>query len=263
MRSNRKNPSHEDSSDSKKNLIRSLSSFNQLTSKSPAKPPVVRKNANTPIPWENLTEESEKTSSQEVPAFDSYICKHCQMPKDYESKILFLLEDILTYFSSIISSYNSWKNCKSEKFSTNANFRNIFPKDSEISRKVLDVQNLCKKSTEILEGLTKDISLLAKTNPWKNATIRKPASSNICATVQETLNKAQKSLTWLKTNTSLNIHENSSDALTRCLQVELQQSLRERRILEAKLLNVGNQSSELVIKTIERIVAENQIELST
>ena len=94
-------------------------------------------------------------------------------------------------------------------------------------------------------------------------TIRKPASSNICATVQETLNKAQKSLTWLKTNTSLNIHENSSDALTRCLQVELQQSLRERRILEAKLLNVGNQSSELVIKTIERIVAENQIELST
>lgn len=262
MRLTKKKETYNSSEKQNKNVQRSLSS----TGKEFYRPPNVqiRKNIMTPSLGSNRSGDSyDRDSGQNMMSIENNFCKYCQAPKDLEGKIIQIFEEISGFFHALNLAHNAWKACKTEKFSPKFVLRNEFPKESEIGIKVNEVFGLCKKNCEILAGLTNDIAVLAKVNPWKNASIRKPAASSICASVQETINKAQKHLTWLKSNSSVNIFETPSDPLSRCLQIELQQSLRERRVLEAKLLNIGNQSTENIVKTIERIVQEHQIELNT
>ena len=265
MRITRKNRELSDEIESKKQISRSSSSFQGNIKPSLTKLTITDRDTLTPTLGERkIYDSSEKTNTDDTLNLNSIgICKYCLVPKDLEAKILHILEDISYSMNSTITTYNSWKNSQIHKFVAKLKFKDLFPNDTEISVKTLEINNLNKAINDIIFELTQDIEKLSRTSAWKNASVRKPAQNNITISIQETFAQAQKHLAWLKTNTSLKLHENSDNDLTRCLQLELQQSIRERRLLEAKVLTTGNSSPDNIVKILERVIQEHQVDLKT
>ena len=243
-----------------KGMTRSSSYSSQYLKDS--KNQIFHKKNKTPKPNEIQEFSLEKHSSTEILTVDSTLqCKFCSAPKIYESRIAGVLEDISETLSGIISGYNSWKNLKNSKIKPNLVVKNNFSSVSS-SPKLEEIHKLCKKINDILIELTSDIEVLSKSSPWKNVSLRKPAQNNLCLSVKETISAAQQHLSWLKNNSSIDIFEKSENRLTRCLQLELEQSFRDRRGLEAQLLVNSNSSSEHFIKSLERVIQEHQTELN-
>lgn len=256
MRNSRVKKNNEPLTQPKIALTRSTSSisaqFRQISNKSPD----ITKQTLRPS-YSEAKKTPEKNSSTDLFTLDSSnICKNCCAPKDCESKIFSLLNEIHSNLSTIVSAYQSWNNAQTPKFQANLYFNSEFYSGSEISKKLQEISSICVKINEIFNNLTTDLSTLAKTSPWKNVTLRKPAPAGVAFNLQESLEKAQNHLKWLKGHTGVNFLDQSEDVAVRCLQMDLIQSWRDRRVLEVKLAATDKNSPDCVLKTIERILVD-------
>lgn len=255
MRISRPKKSNESGPHSKSTLTRSTSSLSAqnktFSSKSPESSQRLAKST-----FSESKKVQEKNNSTDLFTLDSSnICKYCSATKDNESKIFFSLNEIHSNLRTIICSYESWNTAQTPKFKTNLHL-NSFSSDSEILKKLSEISEFCVKINQIFEVLTADLDKLNKTSPWKNVKIRKPAQAGVAYSLQETLERAHSHLNWLKSAAGVSLLEKSEDLTNRCLQMELLQSWRDRRALEIKLAASDRNSPDCVLKTIERVLVE-------
>lgn len=255
MRISRAKKNNESAPQSKLTFTRSTSSISAqnktFSSKSPENSQHVLKSS-----FSESKKAQEKNNSTDLFTLDSSnICKYCSATKDYESKIFLSLNEIHSSLRAILSSYESWNSAQTPKFKSNLHL-NSFSSDSEILKKLSEISEFCIKINQIFEVLTKDLDRLSKTSAWKNVKIRKPAQAGVAYSLQESFEKARSHLNWLKNATGVSLLDKSEDLNSRCLQMELLQSWRDRRALEIKLAASDRNSPDCVLKTIERVLVE-------
>lgn len=128
---------------------------------------------------------------------------------------------------------------------------------NDIGQEVLELRSSISRVEDLIISLSKDVEKLSKIPSWEKVQIKRPQDTKTTSNVLDSIKQARSHLKQLKSSYNVDTTEISTEnILSRCLQMQLQQSKRDRRELELQLKLPSNPTPEIVYKVLEQLIQE-------
>ena len=218
--------------------------------------PILRQKSRSKTPISSSPAQSQESTSDYSKSSGNY-CTECLKLKKRESSYIQVIHKLTTEIESTLHSLSEWKQAKVPNL--NLPKPELKPEECKgaLGPKIQELHKEIQKAKDSIAKLTQQVSSLSKLPAWEHVQLRRTPEKTAPQSILNAINRARVLISNLKNQTPPTVESNNE--LINCLQIQLQQALRDKVQLKLETKLPPNPSCEVISSTLEQLINDKAI----